>query len=177
MGTIAVSTISPDRRTNLTWLPFWLASAKPADSRRRLTSRNGSGLIRPNLDLNRPNAGRPHSLRWLEVQFQGLFQVGESFFFGFTLAGHVNLEALRDVPVAFAPYRCNKWPFHGSILAHGDRPNKLRQSLYAAGRKRAKGAVVAARITIRLSHRLSSQPQLERSLRHRWGVPSGLFCV
>src|SRR5438445_5598013 len=56
-GTIAVSTVSSSLRTNLTWLPFWLASTKPAASSRRLTSRKGWGLSRPNLDLDGANPG------------------------------------------------------------------------------------------------------------------------
>jgi hypothetical protein len=44
-GTMAVSTTFPERRTNLTWLPFWLVSTKPPAS------------SRPNFDLDHAN---PH---------------------------------------------------------------------------------------------------------------------
>ena len=74
-GTMAVSTATSERRTNLTWLPFWVVSTNPTDSRRRLTSRNGNALSRPNLDLYGANFRRPRSLRRLEVEFQGLFQI------------------------------------------------------------------------------------------------------
>jgi hypothetical protein len=47
LGTIVVSMISSARRTNLTWLPFWLASTKSAASRRRLISRKGCGFKPP----------------------------------------------------------------------------------------------------------------------------------
>jgi len=116
-GTMAVSTIPPERRTNLTWLPFWVVSTKPADSSRRLTSRKGWGLSRANLDLDHPDSRRPRRLRRFEVKFQRFLQVAERFFFGFALAGNIDFQALRDVPVSFAPYRCGKWPFHDYILA------------------------------------------------------------
>jgi hypothetical protein len=117
LGTMAVSTAFSERRTNLTWLPFWVVSTNPAASSRRLTSRKGRGLSRPNLDLNGPDFGRPRSLWRLEMELQRLFQIGERFLFGFSLTGDVNFEALRDVPVSFAPNRCGKWTFHDRILA------------------------------------------------------------
>ena len=122
-GTMAVSTIAPERRTNLTWLPFWVVSTKPADSSRRLTSRKDWGLSRANLDLDHPDFRRPRRLRRFEVKFQRLPQVGEGLFFGFALAGDVNFEALRDVPVSFAPNRCGKWSFHDCILAQDSEPS------------------------------------------------------
>lgn len=48
---------------------FWLASTKPTDSSRRLTSRKGCGLSRPNLHLDHTDLGRPRSLRRFEMQF------------------------------------------------------------------------------------------------------------
>ena len=39
----------------------------------------------------------------LEMEFQRFLQVGESLFFGFTLASNVEFEALRDIPLSFAP--------------------------------------------------------------------------
>jgi hypothetical protein len=42
---------------------------KPMDSSHRLTSRYGSGLSRPNLDLDGSKHGRPSRLRRLEVEF------------------------------------------------------------------------------------------------------------
>lgn len=93
-------------RTNLTWLPFWLDSTKPAASNRRLTSRNGSGLSRPNLDLDSSDLRWPRRVRRLEVKLQGFLQILQRFFFGFALAGDIYIEALRDVPIAFAPHRC-----------------------------------------------------------------------
>jgi hypothetical protein len=105
-GTMAMSVASLAWRTNLTWLPFWLVSTKPAASRRRLTSRNESGLSRPNLDLDGPDLGWPRRVRWLEIKLQGFLQILERFFFGFALTGNIYIEALRDVPIPFAPHRC-----------------------------------------------------------------------
>ena len=124
-GTMAVSTVAPERRTNLTWLPFWVVSTKPADSSRRLTSRKGWGLGRANLDLDHPDSRRPRRLRRFEVKFQCFLQVGERLFFGFALTGDVNFQALRDVPVSFAPNRCGKWSFHDCILAQDSEPSDL----------------------------------------------------
>src|SRR3990172_1396105 len=86
LGTIAVSTVSFSLRTNLTWLPFWLASRNPAASRRRFTSRKGWWLSRPNLNLDHANLGRAGSLWRLEVQFQRFLQVCKGFFFRLALA-------------------------------------------------------------------------------------------
>ena len=91
---MAVSTTSPERRTNLTWLPFWLVSTKPAASRRRLTSRKGWGLSRPNLDLDQADLRRPCCLRRFEVQFNRFLEIGKGLFLGLALAGNVEFEAL-----------------------------------------------------------------------------------
>ncbi len=48
-------------------------------------------LSRANLDLNSANFGRARRLRWLEVELQRFFQVGEGLFFGLTLAGDIDL--------------------------------------------------------------------------------------
>src|SRR3990172_7626942 len=81
LGTIAVSTVSFSLRMNLTWLPFWLASTNPAASKRRLTSRKGRGLSRPNLNLDHANLGRAGGLWRLKIQFQRFLQVFEGPFF------------------------------------------------------------------------------------------------
>ena len=52
----------------LNWLPFWLDSTKPTDSSRRLISRNGCGLSRPNLNLDGANVGWAHRVRGLEMK-------------------------------------------------------------------------------------------------------------
>ena len=49
LGTITVSTVSPSLRMNLTWLPFWLASTKPAASSLGLTPREHSSGVRRRL--------------------------------------------------------------------------------------------------------------------------------
>lgn len=117
MGTITVSTTGPDCRANLTWLPFWLTSAKPAACRRRLTSRKGSGLSRANLDLDESNLRRARGLWRFEVEFQSFLKIGQGFGFGFTLARDIQLKALGNVPIAFPPNACGKRTLHGSILS------------------------------------------------------------
>jgi hypothetical protein len=59
-------------------------------------------------------------LRWFEVKLQRFLQVGEGLFFGLALAGDVDLEALRNVPVPFAPNCSGKRSFHEHILAQKD---------------------------------------------------------
>ncbi len=116
-GKMAVSTISPVRRTNFTWLPRWLASLNPAASSRRLTSRNGSGLSRPNLYLNGVDLRWPRRHWRLEMEFQRFFQIDERFLFRQPLAGDIDFETLGDLPLALSPHRCRKWPFHSGILS------------------------------------------------------------
>jgi len=77
----------------------------------------GLGLSRPNLYLDSPNLGWPGGLRQFEVKFQRFLQVGESFFFGLSLAGDIDFEALRDIPVSFTPNGCGKRSLHDHILS------------------------------------------------------------
>jgi hypothetical protein len=121
-GTMTVSTTSPERRTNLTWLPFWLNSLKPADSSRRLISRKGCGLSRPNLNLNGANSWRPRGLGGFKVELQCLFQIGKSFFFTFTLAGNIDFQALRNIPVSFAPHSGRERPLHDHNSSISEEP-------------------------------------------------------
>ena len=116
-GTMAVSTVCSDCRANFTWLPFWLTSAKPAVSSRRLTSRYGSGLSRPNLDLDGAHLRRARSVRGLEVQLEGFAEILQSLFFGGALAGDIDLQTLRYVPVAFAPDGRSEWSLHANIVS------------------------------------------------------------
>src|SRR5271157_4630013 len=75
----------------------------------------------PRADAHGSNKWRPagcsRSLRRFKVQFQCLLQVSQRFFLGFPLAGNIDFEALRDVPVSFPPNRCRKRTFHDAILA------------------------------------------------------------
>ena len=121
LGTMAVSTIPPERRTNLTWLPFWVVSTKAADSSRRLTSRKDWGLSRANLDLDHSHFRRPRRLWRFEVKFQCFFQVGERLLFGLALAGNIDFQALGNVPVSLAPNGCGKWSFHDCYSCTGRR--------------------------------------------------------
>ena len=43
-----------------------------------------------------------------QIQLDGLGQVGQGFVNRVTLAGHVNLQALRDKPVLFLVQRCGQ---------------------------------------------------------------------
>jgi len=56
-------------------------------------------------------------MRRSEVEFQGLLQVLQSLFFGFTPAGDVNLQALRDVPRLLLPDGCREWSLQATILS------------------------------------------------------------
>lgn len=111
-GTIAVSTDCPERRTNFIWLPFWLVSTKPADSSRRLTSRKGSGLRRPNLDLNHADLWQAGRLRRLKVQLQRLFKIRERLFFSRALTGNIEFQTLGDIPISLTPNCGGERPLH-----------------------------------------------------------------
>ena len=56
-------------------------------------------------------------MRRFEVKLQRFLQVGESFFFGRTLTGDIDLEALGNIPVTFAPNGSSKRSLHDHILA------------------------------------------------------------
>jgi len=60
------------------------------------------------------------------MELQRLFQIGQRLLFGCALAGDINFEALRDVPISFAPDGCRKWTFHDCILAQDIVPIQLR---------------------------------------------------
>src|SRR5208283_2211776 len=107
-GTMAVSTTSPERRTNLTWLPFWLASTKPAASRRRLISRKDWGLSRPNLGLDHADLRRPRCPRRFEMQLNRFLEIGKGLLLGLALASDVEFQALGDIPPPLAPDGCRK---------------------------------------------------------------------
>jgi hypothetical protein len=81
-----------------------------------LTSRKGCGLSRPNLNLDRANLWGTRGARRLEVQFQCFLQVGESLFFAFTLAGDIDFEALRNIPLSFSPDGRSERSLHYSYL-------------------------------------------------------------
>ena len=123
-GTMAVSTTPPAWRTNLTWLPFWLVSTKPAASSRRLISREDCGLSRPKLDLNHADIRRPRCPRSFEVQLQRFLQIGQSLFLGFTLARNVNFPALGDVPLPLAPNSRREWSLHPLIVSQHLPPDQ-----------------------------------------------------
>src|SRR5215472_16404722 len=72
------------------------------------------------LDLDRSQFRWPGCLRRFEVKFEGLLEVRERFFFGLALAGDVNLQARRYVPVTLTPDSRGKGSFHARILSQDD---------------------------------------------------------
>ncbi len=57
-------------------------------------------------------------MRRFEVKFERFLQIGESLFFGFTLAGNIHFQALRDIPLSLAPDGCGERSLHDHILSH-----------------------------------------------------------
>src|SRR6187431_2427631 len=89
----------------------------PTDSSRRFISRNGSGLSRPNLNLDNTNLWQSSGAWLVEVKFQRLLQVGECLFLAFALTGDVHFDALGDVPVTFTPNCRSERALHTRILS------------------------------------------------------------
>jgi hypothetical protein len=80
-----------------------------------------SVLSRPNLNLNSSDLRGSRCLRRLEVKFQRFLHVVESFLFALTLAGHVDFEALRDIPLPLTPDGSCERSLHCNILSHDGR--------------------------------------------------------
>ena len=55
------------------------------------------------------------------MQLQRFLQVGESFFFALTLAGDIDFEALRNIPLSFAPDGRSERLLHDNILSQDGR--------------------------------------------------------
>lgn len=87
----------------------------------------GIGLSRANSDLDCADHGRAGALRRIEVEFEGFFEVGQGLLFGRALAGHVDLETLRDVPVAFTPDGCGERTQHSPIFPYDGMSRRLRR--------------------------------------------------
>jgi hypothetical protein len=81
-------------------------------------SRKASGLSRPNLYLDLTHCRRMAGDRRLEVQFKCLAEISERFLFCAALAGNIQVQALGDKPISFAPDRRGKRAFHKTILPH-----------------------------------------------------------
>ena len=64
------------------------------------------------------------------MEFQCFLQIGESFLFGLALAGHIDLQALGDVPLPLTPDCRREWSLHNLIVSHGEGGFGL--SLYVA---------------------------------------------
>lgn len=58
-------------------------------------------------------------MRRLKMQLQCFSQVIEGFVFAYSLTSHINLEALRDIPLVFAPDTCGELPFDRVIVPYG----------------------------------------------------------
>jgi hypothetical protein len=53
------------------------------------------------------------------MQFQTVPQIRERFFFGLALTGDIDFQALRNVPISFAPDGRGEGSLHGLILSQG----------------------------------------------------------
>jgi hypothetical protein len=137
-------------------------SAKPAASRRRFTSRKGSGLSRPNLDLNGADFHGPSSYGRFEVKLQRLPQVSQRFLFVAALAGHIYFKTLRYKPVAFAPYFCRKWTLH-SVYCCTERRSYCSSVPVSPSPFFSSGGITTAAATLSPSSMFSSfTPCVER---------------
>ena len=59
-------------------------------------------------------------MRRFEMKFECFPQVGECLFLRFTLAGDIDFQALRDIPVPLAPDGCGERSLHDHILSHDE---------------------------------------------------------
>src|SRR6266849_2470941 len=119
---------------------------KPNASRRRLTSRKGSGLRRPNLDLNGAQLWRAGGLRRLEMKLQRFLQIGESFLFALTLACNVDFQALRNIPFPLTPDGGCERSLHVSILSYNAPSPRVFVDVPKVGHDRAHGPVGGLRV-------------------------------
>ena len=97
---ITVSTTWPERRTNSTWPLFWLASSnRPLKS--ALDFAEWLLPKPPNLYLDCRHLCGTRGLRRVEVKLQRFLQVSRGVLFGLALAGDIDFEARRDIPLSF----------------------------------------------------------------------------
>jgi hypothetical protein len=135
LGTIAVRVSCSEDLANFTWLPLWLASENPAALSLRMTSRKGRGFTR----RPRPRPCGCAARRWRRAASDAtLVRRASSLALPLpstlakprqprrtarpipraaitlfsVLRSHVNLDALRDEPLAFLPHTRIKIPFH-----------------------------------------------------------------
>jgi hypothetical protein len=52
------------------------------------------------------------------VKLEGFRQVCESFLLALSLAGNIDFQALRDIPLPLAPNGRGKWSLHALILSY-----------------------------------------------------------
>ncbi len=55
---------------------------------------------------------------WFEVQLERFAEIGQGFLLGAALAGDIQIQALRNEPVALTPDSGGKWAFHIAIFPH-----------------------------------------------------------
>ena len=84
---------------------------------RPLISLKGSGLSRPNFNLDGADLRHSCGLRDFEVKLQRLLQISQGLVFALALAGNIQLQALRDVPIPFTPNGCGERSLHNYILS------------------------------------------------------------
>jgi hypothetical protein len=116
-GTITTRTPSAPLLINLTWLPFWLVSTKPADRSFRTTWRYVSGLSRANFHLNGRNDRNGGGGGRLKIEFQRLAEMIQRLLFAAAVAGDINLSALGDEPLAFLPHMGRVFLLHPNIIS------------------------------------------------------------
>ena len=62
-----------------------------------------------------------------EVQFEGFPEILERFFFRGALAGNIDFQALRHVPVTLTPDSRGKRSLHGFIVSHEGWDSVVRE--------------------------------------------------
>ena len=73
-------------------------------------------LSRANFHRDAGDFGDDAGNRRFKVEFERFAEIGESFVFGFAVAGDVDLGALSDEEVVFFPGSCGEYLFHGRVL-------------------------------------------------------------
>src|SRR5437879_5122196 len=62
------------------------------------------------------------------MKIERLFQILQSLFFALTLAGDLDFQALRNIPVSLAPDGRSERSFHDHILSYAALTSKTRAS-------------------------------------------------
>jgi hypothetical protein len=132
IGTTVLKTLSVERFSKETWLPFWRNSTKPARLRARITrSPETLGNFATSVgDFDR----RPEFLRLgrsllrrapgFQIQLDGFAQVSARAFHIAALRSHAQLRASRDVKLLFLSDQNRESIGHMAMLADVAQPGK-----------------------------------------------------